>query len=367
MRPPFTPVVAAIPETIPFIPPEQIERESGGPFRARLGANESGFGPAPSVIAAIRDGASEVWKYCDASNHAIRTAIAAHLGVPVANVMVGEGIDGLQSLTARLFLAPGETLLTSAGAYPTMIYHSAACGAATATVPYAGDREDLDGLLAAAKRDGPRLVYLCNPDNPMGTWWPAAEVERFAAALPETSMLMLDEAYNETAPEGVLPKIDIDRPNVIRYRTFSKTYGLAGLRVGYAFGEARVIDAFNRVRNHFGVNRMAQVAALAALADQGWVREVIARNAAARERLHAIAADNGLTSIPSATNFVAIDCGRDGAFAASVLQALGRRGVFVRKPAAPGIDRCIRVSTGPDREFDVLAEELPHALREAAG
>jgi histidinol-phosphate aminotransferase len=366
MRPPLAPIAAALPDTVPFIAPEAIERGSGVKTRARVGANESGFGPSPRVVEAMRAAAPEMWKYCDPENHDIKVALAVHLGVAPGNIAIGEGIDGLQSLSARLYLAPGEMVLTSLGAYPTFNYHSEVCGAGLTTVPYDGNRENLEGLLAAARRDRPRVVYLCNPDNPMGTWWPAADVQRFIEALPEECMLLLDEAYGETAPEGTLPALDVSRPNIIRFRTFSKTYGLAGLRLGYAIGEEQVIRAFDRVRNHFGVNLMAQVAGLAALADQAWLADVIVRNAAARDRLYKIAADNGLKSIQSATNFVTIDCGRDGSYAVRVLKALGARGVFIRKPSAPGLDRHIRISTGPEGQMDIVAEELRQSLRDAA-
>jgi histidinol-phosphate aminotransferase len=366
MRPPLAPIAATLPDTFPFIAPEAIERASGVKTRARVGANESGFGPSPRVVEAVRAAAPGVWKYCDPENYDIKVALAAHLGAQPGNIAIGEGIDGLQSVAARLYLAPGEMVLTSLGAYPTFNYHAEVCGAGLTAIPYDGNRESLEGLLAAARRDRPRIVYLCNPDNPMGTWWPAADVQRFIEALPEECMLLLDEAYGETAPEGTLPALDVSRPNVIRFRTFSKTYGLAGLRLGYAIGEEQVIRAFDRVRNHFGVNLMAQVAGLVALADQAWLADVIARNAAARDRLHKIAADNGLRSIQSATNFVTVDCGRDGPYAVRVLKALAARGVFVRKPSAPGLDRFVRISTGPEDQMDIVAEELRQSLRDAA-
>lgn len=365
MYPPLTPVVSRLPDTIPFVAPEAIERNTGARFRARVGANESGFGPSPRVVSAMQAAAGEMWKYCDPENHDLRHAIAARLGIGPANVAIGEGIDGLQSLAARLYLQPGETVLTSLGAYPTFNYHAAVCGASLVAVPYAADREDLEALLETARRDRPRIVYFCNPDNPMGTWWPASDVAAFAAALPAETMLLLDEAYGETAPDGVLPELPIDQPNVLRFRTFSKTYGLAGLRAGYVFGSPETIAAFNRIRNHFGVNRMAQVAALAAIADQDWLAEVVLRNEKARQRLYRIADDVGLSATRSATNFVAIDTGGDGAFAMRVLKALEARGVFVRKPMAPGLDRCIRITTAPDDRLDVVAEELPRALKDA--
>lgn len=366
-RPPLTPIASALPDTVPFVGPEAIARRSGVPIRARVGANESPFGPAPSVVTAMREAAPRVWRYCDPENFELRTALAQHHRVRPENVAVGEGIDGLMNLIVRLYVAPGTAALTSLGAYPTLNYHVAGFGGRLLTVPYEGDRESLSGLLEAAHRERPALVYLCNPDNPMGTWWSADAVSAFIEALPETTMLLLDEAYGETAPDGVLPPLDASRPNVIRTRTFSKAYGLAGMRCGYAIGEPQVIKAFDRVRNHFGVNRLAQAAARAALADQAYLHSVVARVAEGRVHIAGIARDNGLAAIESATNFVAVDCGRDGAYALRVLQALATRGVFVRKPMAPGLDRCIRIGVGLPGELDILAEELPGALHDAGG
>jgi histidinol-phosphate aminotransferase len=208
-------------------------------------------------------------------------------------------------------------------------------------------------------------VFLANPDNPMGSWWHAAAVEAFAVALSRDVLLCLDEAYADFAPADALPVIDPDDPRVLRFRTFSKAHGMAGLRVGYAFGAPEVVAAFDRVRNHFGVNRVAQAGALASLADEGHIASVVARVERARVRIATIAADNGLQALPSATNFVTVDCGRDGAFARAVLAALAERDVFIRMPGVAPLDRCIRISTAPDDELDVLAAELPGALAAA--
>ena len=361
-KPKFTPLIASLPATVPFVGPETLERQRGRPFRARIGANESGFGPSPAVIEAIQSAASGVWTYGDPENYELKHAIAKHHGVSASNITVGEGVDGLLGHVVRHYINPGDPVVTSFGGYPTFNYHVAGFGGRFVTAPYVDDREDLSGLLEAVRRENAPLVYLANPDNPMGTWWEATEVQHFIDALPETTMLILDEAYGETAPASALPVIDVSRPNVLRMRTFSKAYGLAGLRCGYAIGSEEAITAFDKVRNHFGLNKLAQVAALAALADQDYLRDVVGQIIAARERIGAIAAANGLTAIPSATNFVAIDCGRDGAFATAVLNGLIARDVFVRKPATPGLDRCIRVSTGPEAILDVFEEELAAVL-----
>lgn len=363
-KPPFTSIVEVLPETVPFVGPEAIERRTGIATRARIGANESGFGPSPRVIAALREATPEFWTYPDPENYALRTALGRHLGLASDEVTVSEGIDGLMGLLVRLFIAPGDIVVTSLGAYPTFNYHVIGFGGDLRFVPYAGVHEDPLALAAHARQTNARMVYLANPDNPMGSFWPAADIARFIDAVPETCLIVLDEAYMETAPETPLA-IDTSRPNLLRLRTFSKAYGLAGLRCGYAIGNRRLIGAFNRIRNHFGVNKAAQVAALTALDDQTYLGDAVAAIAAARMRIAKIASDNGLTPLPSATNFVAIDCGRDGSYAVAVLEGLARQGVFVRKPAAPGLDQHIRISAGPDEQLDILAAALPVALREA--
>ena len=367
IRPPLTPLVASLPSFVPFVGPEAQQRSRGAPFRARIGANESRFGPSPTVIAAMAAAAKDMWMYCDPDNHDLKAAIAAHLGVGIDNVVVGEGIDGLLNLAVRMYAPAGAAVVTSLGAYPTFNFHVAGFGANLVAVPFDRDRENLEGLLDAVKRNAAPLVYLSNPDNPMGTWWEADEIRRFIEAVPETTMVLLDEAYGETGPASAQPALDVSRPNLITLRTFSKAYGLAGIRCGYAIGEAQAIRDFEKIRNHYGVNRMALVAGEAAIADQAWLAEVVGKVAAGRERIAAIARDNGLQPIASATNFVTIDCGADGAFALKVLQEMLARGVFIRKPMVPVLDRCIRVSVGLPHELDVFAEELPKALAAARG
>ena len=363
--PRFTPLVKALPATVPFVGPETAERETGKLFRARIGANENGFGPAPSVKQAMREGADEVWKYCDPENYDLRVSLASHLGLALENVTVGEGIDGLQSLAVRQIITPGRVCVTSLGAYPTFNFHVAGNGGHLVTVPFRDDHEDLDALLSAVREQDAAIVYLSNPDNPMGSWHDANEIESFAKALPETCMLVLDEAYIETAPDDACPHATalIDLPNVLRMRTFSKAYGLAGLRCGYAFGHADSISSFDKVRNHFGVNIMAQIASLAALKDQDYLRTVCAKIDASRQRIANIGRQNGLEPLPSATNFVALDCGRDGDYATSLLNELVGRGVFIRMPGVAPLNRCIRISCGPDDVLDILEQELPDVLK----
>jgi histidinol-phosphate aminotransferase len=362
----LTPLAASLPATVPFVGPEAQERTRGVPFAARLGANESPFGPSPASLDAMRAAAAEAWMYGDPEAHDLRAALAAHHNVPMEAIVVGEGIDGLLGTLVRLLVAPGDAVVTSAGAYPTFAYHAVGFGAALHAVPYAGDHEDPDALAARAREAGAKLVYLANPDNPMGSWHPAGAITAMLDALPEGCLLCLDEAYADLAPPEAVPPLDATDPRLIRMRTFSKAHGLAGLRVGHALGHPELIGAFDRVRNHFGVGRVAQAGALAALDDQAYLKDVTQRIAEARDRIAAIARENGLTVLPSAANFVAIDCGRDGAFARRVLGTLLDRGIFARMPGVAPLDRCIRVSCGTQADMLAFQTALPEAIRIAS-
>ena len=361
----LTPHAAALPSTVPFTGPEALERRTGVPFRARLGANESLFGPSPAAIAAMQAAAADAWMYGDPENHDLKQALAAHHGVTPAHIAVGPGIDGLLGLICRLTLDRGAGVVTSLGAYPTFNFHVAGSGGVLTRVPYRGDHEDPAALLDAARETGARLLYFANPDNPMGSHHPAAVIEEMVANLPEATLLLLDEAYADLAPPGAVPVIAADHPQVIRLRTFSKGYGLAGARVGYAITTPELALAFDKIRDHFGMARVSQAGALAALADQDWLAAVQARTLQARARLSAIAARNGLVALPSATNFVTIDCGRDGDYARKVLAEMGTRGVFIRMPGVAPLDRCIRISLGDDAALDIVEETLPLALKAA--
>lgn len=364
-RPTETPLAASLPASVPFVGPEALERQRGVRFEARLGANESLFGLSPKALAAIEAAGPEAWMYGDPENFDLRHALAASLGIQPDEVVVGEGIDGLLGYVVRLFVGPNDTVVTSDGAYPTFNYHVAGYGGELIKVPYTDDHEDIGGLLAAAKTHCAKLIYFANPDNPMGSWHKADAIDAMIADLPEDCLLILDEAYVEFAPSDAVPRIDVSDPRVIRMRTFSKAHGMAGLRVGYAFGARDVIRSFEKIRNHFGMSRVSQAAALAALADVEWVAHVRAEVEAARTRIAEIAVGNGLLPLSSATNFVTIDCCRDADFAKSVLDQLVARNIFVRMPfAAPG-NRCIRVSAGPQDALDAFEAVLPEALEAA--
>ncbi|PZR00020.1 MAG: pyridoxal phosphate-dependent aminotransferase [Cereibacter sphaeroides] len=363
--PRFTPLAASLPATVPFVGPETQERARGRAFKARIGANESVFGPSPLAIAAMAEAAADIWMYGDPEMHDLRAAIATHHGVRTQNVIIGEGIDGLLGLLVRLLVGPGDAVVTSDGAYPTFNFHVAGFGGTLHKVPYCGDAEDPWSLAAKAREVDAKLVYLANPDNPMGTWHPAENIMDALGTLPEDTLLVLDEAYIDLAPDSTAPEIAPDDPRVIRMRTFSKGYGLAGLRVGYGIGAPDLIRAFDKVRNHFSVGRIAQAGAMAALADQAWLAQVKQQVIEARDEIARIAEDNGLNALPSATNFVAVDCGADGAFARRVLDELIARDIFIRKPFVAPQDRCIRITAGRPADLSALAQALPEALKAA--
>ncbi len=358
---PFTALVASLPAAIPFVAPEAMERERGRLFRARIGANESAFGISPKALAAIIEGASGVAWYGDPENHSLREALAARHGVSIDEICVDAGIDSLLGLIVRMLVAPGASVVTSRGAYPTFNYHVAGFGGVLNLVDYNDDHEDALALVERGRECRAPLIYLANPDNPMGTWHAAQTIDRAIAQVSPGSVLALDEAYAEFAPAGVIPGIDTRCDRVLRLRTFSKAYGMAGMRIGYAIGHRDLITGLNKVRNQFAVNRLAQAAALASLHDDDFLAQVQDRVQAGRERIYALAARHELAWLPSATNFVAVDLGTTER-ATRVRDALLDQDVFVRMPGVAPLNRTIRIGVGRDDEHEWLSQALASVI-----
>jgi histidinol-phosphate aminotransferase len=356
-------VVGGLPADTPFVGPEALERRSGVKLEIRLGANESLFGPSERVIEAIRAAALEVQLYGDPEGLVLREAIARQHGVTAENVVLGCGIDELLGLFVRAWLDPGDTGVMSEGGYPTFAYQLRGHGGRFATAPYRGFRNDPVGLAEAANRSGARLVYLSNPDNPTGSVLSAVEQQAMFEALPADCVILLDEAYAEFAPAEALPEVPAEDPRIVRFRTFSKAHGLAGLRIGYALGARSLIQPIERIRNQFGVGRLVQAAALAALGDPGQVAAVVAETIAGRNEYSRFAASLGLRALPSATNFVAIDVGSRSWAEAIVRLLRERHGIFIRMPGVAPLDRCIRVTVGRPPERARFAEALADVLR----
>ncbi len=360
----FNPIVRGLPATTPFVGPEAIERRTGSAFRVRVGANESAFGVSPNAAQAMSDAIRRAAWYGDPESHDLRAALAARHRVAMDELCVGEGIDALLGVAVRMLSEPGSAVVTSRGAYPTFAYHVAGYGARLEAVPYREDREDPYALLERARDSRATLVYLANPDNPMGTWHDAGRVRSVLGDMPKGAVLVLDEAYLDFAPPEADWPMDPSDPRILRMRTFSKAHGMAGARIGYCVGHRSLIEGMNKIRNHFGVNRIAQAGALASLQDEAFLASVVRRVDAGRREYYRMARELGLAAIPSAANFVAVDVGGPRR-ARALLTELEKRGVFVRMPGAPPLDRCIRITVGTGAERAALRDVLPEALQAA--
>ena len=310
--------------------------------------------------------AAEGWKYGDPELHDLKAALAAHHGVTPANVAVGEGIDGLLGNLVRLLVAPGTPVVTSAGAYPTFDYHVAGFGGQLVTVPYRDDAEDPEALLLAARKAGAPLLYLANPDNPMGSWHAGARIGEMIARLPGGCRAL---------PRRGLRRLRTRRRHAAarpaRAARDPHAHLLQGARHGRRAHRLRPRPprADRRLRPGPQPFRRRTASPTPGRSPRSPTapgsRRWSPRSRPAAARLAAIAAANGLTALPSATNFVAIDCGRDGAYARRVLDALTARGIFVRMPFVAPQDRCIRVTVGRPADLDAFAAALPEALAAA--
>ncbi len=350
---PVTRLVRDLPATTPFVGPEALERQLGQALPLRLGANESAFGISPLARQAMQAAVARVSWYGDPEGYALRVDLARRHGVTLPEVGLGSGIDDLLGLAVRAFLDRDEVAITSLGAYPTFNYHVAGYGGVLHRVAYRNYRNDLDALAEAASQVSARLVYLANPDNPTGSRHSASDVAVFLDRLPAGCVLILDEAYADFVPPDELPAIDVADPRVMRLRTFSKAHGMAGARIGYVIAAREIIEAFDKIRLHFGINIVAQEGALASLYDPDFMESVVLAVQDGRQEYAALAERLGLMALPSATNFVAIDMG-SAERARATLDALLRHGVFVRMPGVAPLDRCIRVTVGTPAQRDIF-------------
>jgi len=347
----FTKRVQALPASIPFVGPETLERQSGKTFVSRIGANESAFGVSSKAVDAMSSalGLSGCSWYGDPENYELRNKLAKLHNVDIDCICVDAGIDSLLGLAVRMLVEPDANVVTSHGAYPTLNYHVNGFGGVLNTVPYEDNHENPNALIAAAKQHNASLVYLSNPDNPMGTWHDAKTVQTMINDVPDGCTMLLDEAYVEFAPNGTTPAIDTANPQVIRFRTFSKAYGMAGMRIGDVIAHKEVITGFNKIRNHFGVSRLAQVAASASVDDAAFLTSVMKKVTQGRQRIYDFATERNLSYLPSATNFVAVDL-QNSDRASNLLKELNAHGVFIRMPGVTPLNRFIRVGIGTEQE-----------------
>ncbi len=360
-----TRVVEGLPANTPFIGPERLMREGGLRELVRLGANESAFGPSPRAIAAMSGELERLSWYGDPDSFALREALAARNGCAIEQTLVACGIDDLMGLVVRAFVEIGGIAVAAQGTYPTFAYHVAGYGGRLETAPYtSGGEPDLEALSALARRAGASVVYLANPDNPSGSFISGRRIAAFYESLPTQTLLLLDEAYADFAEPELLPEPRFE-DRLVRVRTFSKAYGLAGARIGYALTTPHNVELFERIRLQYGVNRNAQMGALAALEDEAHLAWVVRETAASLEAYAALARELGTTVIPSRANFICIDMG-EAQRATRVMAELLERGVWIRKPGAPPLDRHIRVTAGTPPMRDAFAAALRDVMKVSA-
>jgi histidinol-phosphate aminotransferase len=327
----------------------------------KLASNENPLGPSPKVLEAIRAELAELTRYPDGNGFELKSRLAARCGVQIAQVTLGNGSNDILDLVARAYLAPGVNAVFSQYAFAVYPIATQAVGAQAKVVPAKDYGHDLEAMLGAIDANT-RVVFIANPNNPTGTWFGPDALETFLSKVPKDVLVVLDEAYIEFAEGDELPdglKYLARYENLLVSRTFSKAYGLASLRVGYALSSAQIADVLNRVRQPFNVNSLALAAACAALDDVEYMHTSRELNDAGMLQLEAGLRELGLSWIASKGNFIAVDFGRD---TAAINQALLREGVIVRPVAGYGMPNFLRVSIGLPAENARFLEALGKVL-----
>jgi histidinol-phosphate aminotransferase len=349
------PHIARLAPYAPGKPIEELERELGITGSIKLASNESPIGPSPRAVAAVREALAGVHRYPDGASFALRERLAGRLGVSGEQLVFGCGADEVLELLAKTFLSPGTEVVhawPSFAMYPIVVQ---GMGATPVAIPLTDDLvHDLDAMRAAVGEQT-RMVFVCNPNNPTGTSVGAEAFDRFAASLPADVVLAIDEAYVEFATRPDFPDAVAcvrERPATIVLRTFSKIYGLAGLRIGYGVGDPELIGYLQRARHPFNVNRLAEVAALAALDDDEHAERLRRLNREGVAYLTRELAALGIEVWPTDANFV---LARPGA---GVADALLREGVIVRPLAGFGMPEHVRISIGLPEENERLVKTL---------
>ena len=333
----------------PGKPIEEVERELGISGSVKLASNENPLGPSPKALQAIAGALPNLHRYPDGGGYALRQALSRHWGVPADWLILGNGSNELLEMVGRSFLMPGDEVLYARQAFIVYDMVAQVTGATKVAVPLASFAHDLPAMQAAIT-PRTKLVFLANPNNPTGTCVDPRALERFLGAVPPDVIVVLDEAYYEYLPPEARPdalQFVRDGRRVLVLRTFSKIYGLAGLRIGYGIGPAPLVTLLNRVREPFNTNSLAQVAAAAALDDADHVAASRAANEAGRAFLTAACRAMGLAVVPSVANFLLVDTGRPGG---QMADALLRHGVIVRPVAGYGFATHLRITIGTAQE-----------------
>ena len=359
--------VRAIAPYLPGKPISELARELGlnEADIIKLASNENPLGPSPMALAAAQDALHDMALYPDGAGFALKAKLSARLGVTVNQIVLGNGSNDILDMAARAFLTSGTSSVYSQHAfavYPIATQTAGAQGISVAAKTYGHDL----AAMRAAIRDDTRVLWIANPNNPTGTFVPWAEIEAFLETVPPHVLVVLDEAYGEYLPPA--ERCDTATwlarfPNLLISRTFSKAYGLAGLRVGYGLGHADVIDLLNRVRHPFNVNAPALAAAEAALDDEDFLARSYALNTAGMAQLVAGLAELGIDTVPSMGNFLLVKVGD----AARINAELLKRGVIVRPVANYGLPEFLRVSVGLAGQNIRFLDALSVVLAASAG
>jgi len=354
------PGVRSLQPYIPGKPIEELEREYGVTNVIKLASNENPLGPSPKALAAAQAALAEIARYPDGGGFALKRALATKLGVLPEQITLGNGSNDILEFAARTFVTAQDEVVFSQHAFAVYPIVTRAVDARAVEVPARDWGHDLAAMHAAITART-RLIFIANPNNPTGTWLRSDELREFLDNVPESVVVVVDEAYFEYVEESAYPDSIAwlaRYPNLICARTFSKIYGLAGLRVGYGVSSPTVADLLNRVRQPFNVNSIAQAAALAALDDSAHLDEARRVNTDGMQQLVKGFEQLGLAYIPSAGNFVCVEVGEAG----RVYENLLRAGVIVRPVANYGMPRHLRVTVGLVNENQRFLDALKKIL-----
>lgn len=346
----------------PGKPIEELEREYGIRDAVKLASNENPLGPSPLAMEAAHAALGESARYPDGNGFALKRALSQQLGVAAEQITLGNGSSDLLEFAARVWVAPEHEVVYSQYCFALYPLLAQVLGARGQAVPARDFGHDLEAM-AQRVNDRTRLVYIANPNNPTGTWLRSGELEAFLAAMPAHVLVVLDEAYYEYVDEPQYPQslAWLGRyPNLMVTRTFSKVYGLAGLRVGYGVSHWELADLMNRVRPPFNVNSLALAAATAALQDKAHLQHSREVNRAGMAQLTEAFSASGLDYIPSVGNFVTVNVGQPGD---KVYEALLGHGVIVRPMAGYGLPEHLRVTVGQEQENARFIQALKAILK----
>ncbi len=343
-------------------PIDELKRELGLDDIIKLASNENPLGCSPLAVQAIQAEMNQIGRYPDGNGFNLKYAIQQKFGFDLNRMTLGNGSNDILELVARAFIAQGQAAIYSQHAFAVYPLAVQAVGGVGIEVPAKNFGHDLDAM-AAAITANTKVVFIANPNNPTGTWFGRAEFEQFMAQVPDSVLVVLDEAYVEYVTDAdFINGFDYvnQYPNLLVSRTFSKAYGLASLRVGYAIASPDVTNILNRVRQPFNVNSFALAAAVASLQDEAFVGQIRALNSAGMTQLEAGLSALGLAYIPSKANFIAFDTARP---CVPVFNALLQQGVIVRPVANYGLPTYLRVSIGLESENARFLVALQQVLR----